>query len=389
MTKFQEGSLAIAKTIEECRPEVVAVYPITPQTHIVESLAKLKAEKSVSYEYITAESELSAASIVLGASASGARTYTATSSQGLLLMTEVLFNIAGLRLPVVMTCANRAVSAPINIWNDQQDIMTIRDAGWIILFAESNQEAVDLHIQAYKIAEKISLPVAVCVDGFALTHTFEPIELRDQKNIDKFLPKYKPKKETFLDPKNPITIGGLCAPSSYMLIREGLHQDLLASKKIIKEEFLKFNNLFSIKKNVDDCKISDGLIEYSGPSNPELVFIASGSVLGTIKSTYDYNLRQKNKIGVLNIKCLRPFPDEETVNFISKIKPKNIAIVDRSISLGQTGILFSEIKTACYGKTEIKIKNFIMGLGGKDITPKDIQNIVLNFKSKQNFQFVL
>lgn len=389
MIKFQEGSSAIAETIKLCKPDVVAVYPITPQTHIVENLAKFKAEKSVSCEYVMAESELSAASIVLGASAAGARTYTATSSQGLLLMTEVLFNIAGLRLPVVMTCANRAVSAPINIWNDEQDIMTIRDAGWIILFAESNQQAVDLHIQAYGIAEKISLPVAVCVDGFALTHTFESIELRDQKTVDKFLPKYKPKKETFLDIQNPITIGGISPPESYMIIREKLHQDLLTSKKIIKETFTKFNDLFLIKKNADDCKMSDGLIEYIGPNNPNLVFIASGSVLGTIKSAFDYNLRQKNKIGVLEIKCLRPFPDEEITNFILKIKPKNIAVIDRSISLGQNGILFSEIKSACYGKTNVNIKNFIMGLGGKDITPEDIKDIALNFKMKQNFQFVL
>ncbi|OGF21642.1 hypothetical protein A2316_01090 [Candidatus Falkowbacteria bacterium RIFOXYB2_FULL_38_15] len=386
MIKFQEGSETIAETIRLCRPKVIAAYPITPQTHIVESLAR---SNTKDFEYILAESEMSAASIVLGASATGVRTYTATSSQGLLLMTEVLFDIAGLRLPVVMTCANRAVSAPINIWNDEQDIMTIRDAGWIILFAESNQQAADLHIQAYKIAEKISLPVAVCVDGFALTHTFEAVELRDQKMIDKFLPKYQPKKESFLDPENPVTLGGLCTPATYMPIRKNMHQDLLTSKKIIKETFLKFNNLFSVKKIFGDCKISDGLIEYSGPNNPELVFIASGSVLGTIKSTYDYNLRQKNKIGVLNIKSLRPFPDKEIINFISKIKPKNIAVIDRSISLGQTGILFSEIKTACYGKAGVKIKNFIMGLGGKNITPKDIQNIVINFKSKSEFQFVL
>lgn len=386
MIKFLEGSAAIAETIKSCKPDVVAVYPITPQTHIVENLAQSKAS---GFEYITAESEMSAASIILGASATGARTYTATSSQGLLLMTEVLFNIAGLRSPVVMTCANRAVSAPINIWNDEQDIMTIRDSGWIILFAESNQQAVDLHIQAYKIAEKMSLPVVVCVDGFALTHTFESIELRDRKTIDKFLPKYKPKKETFLDIKNPITIGGISPPESYMIIRKKLHQDLLTSKKIIKETFTKFNDLFSIKNAMCDCKISDGLIEYSGPSNPELIFIASGSVLGTIKSAFDYNLREKNKVGVLEIKCLRPFPDEEITNFILKIKPKNIAVIDRSISLGQTGILFSEVKSACYNGTGVSVKNFIMGLGGKDITPENIKNIALNFKIKQNFQFVL
>ncbi|MCX6746496.1 MAG: pyruvate ferredoxin oxidoreductase, partial [Candidatus Parcubacteria bacterium] len=187
-----EGSHAVAEIVRRLRPAVVSAYPITPQTHIVEDLAKMKAEGLADFEYINAESEFAAASIVLGASATGVRTYTATSSQGLLLMTEVLFNIAGLRLPVVITCANRAVSSPINIWNDQQDSVTIRDAGWLQLYAETNQEAVDLHVLGFKLAESLLLPVMVNMDGFTLTHTYEPVEIPSENLIKKYLPNYNP-----------------------------------------------------------------------------------------------------------------------------------------------------------------------------------------------------
>ena len=200
-TTFIEGSIAVAKTVAISRPHVVAAYPITPQTHIIEHLSELVANGELKAEYVNVESEHSAASVVLGASATGARTYTATTSQGFLLMIEVLFNIAGMRLPVVMTCVNRAVSAPINIWNDQQDSMTARDSGWIQLYAEDNQEASDMHLQAFKIAENkdILLPVMVCMDGFVLTHSFDPVELISQEQADKFLPPFKP--EYYLTPE--------------------------------------------------------------------------------------------------------------------------------------------------------------------------------------------
>jgi pyruvate/2-oxoacid:ferredoxin oxidoreductase alpha subunit len=266
--------------------------------------------------------------------------------------------------------------------------MVIRDSGWIIFFAENNQEAVDLHIQAFKLSEKINLPTMVCVDGFNLTHTFEPIEIREQKMIDKFLPKRKPKKETFLNIESPITIGGLSTPSSYMPTREKMHKDLLEAKKDIKKIFIEFNKLFSVRYP-DGCMVNDGMIEYIGPENPNLIFIASGSVLGTIKSVYDYNSRQKNKVGILRIRCFRPFPEEEILNIFKKIKPENIAVIDRSVSLGLSGILFSEIKNICCGKINANLKNFIMGLGGKDITPNDIKDISLNFKRKTELRFVL
>lgn len=366
MKKFLEGSRAVAETIKLCRPDVIATYPITPQTHIVENLAEIKVLGLANFEYIKTESELSAASAVLGASAAGARVYTASASQGILLMTEVLFNIAGLNLPVVMTCANRAVSAPINIWNDHQDAMTVRDAGWIMFFAEDNQEASDLHIQAYKIAEQTSLPTMVCMDGFSLTHTFEPVDLPDQKLVDRFLPKRIPAAGQFLDTKNPVSLGGISSPESYVHARKNLHEKLIASKVVIKKTAAEFNKLFSRKKK------DDGFAQYIGPRNPKLIIIAMGSVLGTIRATL---LRENisDKIGILKIKCYRPFPGEEISKIILRIKPKHVAVLDRSISLGQGGILAGEIKNLCpIGM----VSNFIVGLGGEDVTPKDILKIV-------------
>ncbi|PIP17707.1 MAG: pyruvate ferredoxin oxidoreductase, partial [Parcubacteria group bacterium CG23_combo_of_CG06-09_8_20_14_all_35_9] len=286
MRKILEGSRAVAETIKLCKPQVVSAYPITPQTHIVEDLAQFKADGEAQYEYVRAESEFAAASIVEGASARGVRVYTATSSQGLLLMTEVLFNIAGMRLPVVMTCANRAVSAPISIWNDYQDAMTVRDSGWIMLFAENNQEVVDMHIQAYKIAEKVSLPVMVNMDGFVLTHTFEPVDIPDEKLIDKFLGEYKPKKGQFLDPKNPVTLGALATPKHYMEIREDLHNELATSEKIIKKVSQEFKKTFG--------RNTGGVIETYKIGDAKVILVGMGSIIGTLREVVD-ELRKKGR----------------------------------------------------------------------------------------------
>lgn len=366
MKKFLEGSRAIAETIKLCRPKVLAVYPITPQTHILENLAKLKAEGRADFEYIKAESEMAAISAVLGASAAGARVYTASASQGILLMTEVLYNIGGMRLPIVMTCANRAVSAPINIWNDQQDAMILRDSGWIMLFAENNQEASDLHFIAYRIAEEKNLPTMVCVDGLALTHTFEAVEIRDQKLVDKFLPSKKNLSGQYLDPRKPITFGGLSTPESYMPTRKKIHEDLLASRGGLKKIFSEFNRIFSEKNKT-------GLAEYFGPKNPDIMVVAMGSILGTIRHTLNNRLAGNKKIGVLKIRCFRPFPEEEIKKIIIENKPKKIAVIDRAVSLGYGGILAGEIKNLCLGK---KLSSFIVGLGGKDITPENIAEII-------------
>jgi len=362
--------LAIAETINNIGPEVVSAYPITPQTHIVEDLAKLKADGLADYEYVRAESEFAAISIVEGAAAMGVRTYTATSSQGLLLMTEVLFNVAGMRLPMVLTCANRAVSAPINIWNDQQDAVTMRDSGWLMWFGEDNQEVCDLHILAYKVAEKLALPVMVNLDGFVLTHVVEPVEIESPAKIKKFLPRYKP--QAVLDVKKPLTFGAFATPAHYFEIRQELHDDIVSSQKVIKSEMKKFKEIFGRQL---------GLIEYYGDKNAEIVIVAMGSVIGTIKDVADKLKKFGKKIGVLKVVSLRPFPDE------ALIKAKNIAVIDKSVSLGTEGILATEIRRALYGDKK-KVVSYVMGLGGRDITEKMIEGIYSGIK-KENKKVVL
>jgi pyruvate ferredoxin oxidoreductase alpha subunit len=376
-----EGSQAIALTVKNINPAVVSAYPITPQTHIVEDLAKIKADGEALYEYVRAESEFAAASIVLGASATGVRVYSATSSQGLLLMTEVLFNIAGMRLPVVMTCANRSVSAPINIWNDHSDVMSVRDAGWIQLFAANHQEAVDSHILAYKIAEKLKLPVMVNVDGFILTHSYEPVIIPEAALIKKYLPDYRPETGTYLQPEKPVTLGAFFTPEYYLETREALHNDLLKSLAIIKKEYRAWQKISGIK-NDGQASVDNGLVEYYGPQKPTTVLIALGSVVGTILETIKNNKAAKRldkktgEIGLLKIKVYRPFPGEEITKIIAGAK--NIAVIEKAVSLGQAGPLYGDLKTALSANLSgrLNIKNYIVGLGGRDVTEKMIAAII-------------
>jgi pyruvate ferredoxin oxidoreductase alpha subunit len=227
MLKQTEGSHAIAEAVAMCRPEVICAYPITPQTHIVEGLGEMvKAQELVNCEFINVESEFAALSVAIGASAAGARTYTATASQGLLFMAEAVYNAAGLGLPIVMTIGNRAIGAPINIWNDHSDSMSMRDAGWIQLFAVTNQEALDLHIQAFRLAEELSCPVMVCMDGFILTHAYDRVDIPDQADVDAYLPPFQPRQ--ILDPADPVTIGALVGPEAFTEVRYLGHHKLRA-----------------------------------------------------------------------------------------------------------------------------------------------------------------
>jgi len=363
MKKLIEGSMAVAEALKVCRPHVIAAYPITPQTHIVEDLSQMVADGELKAEFLNVESEFGAASVVLGASAVGARVYSTTTSQGLLLMTEVLFNIAGLRLPVVITCANRAISAPINIWNDHSDVMVVRDAGWIQFFAEDNQEAADMQIQSYKIGENpnIALPVMVNMDGFILTHAFEPIELYDQATVDKFLPPYKP--VNYLDPKNPMTFGVLADPEWYAETRFKIQETMEEAKQVIDDVALEFKKVFG--------RYSGGLIEEYRLNDAQTAVISMGSVVGTIKDVVD-DLRDKGqKIGVLKIRAFRPFPEEAIYEALKDVK--NIVVFEKAISLGKGGILYDEVKTAFYGKKhQPKISGLIVGLGGRDIPKESI-----------------
>jgi pyruvate ferredoxin oxidoreductase alpha subunit len=381
MQQILEGSDALARAIKNINPAVISAYPITPQTHIVEHLAQFKADGEADYEFVRAESEFAAASIVLGAAATGVRTYTATSSQGLLLMMEVLYNIAGMRLPVVLTCATRAISAPINIWHDHQDAMAARDTGWIMLFAETVQESIKQHIMAYKIAEQTKLPVMLCVDGFIMTHIYEPVTIPDAETIQKYLGEYKPKLGEYLNVGHPITMGALVTPTHYMEIRQELQADLLASKKVIAQEYENYklkikNKKLNPKFQISNLKfqiIESGLLEYYGPKNPKMILVVLGSLAGTIKEVIDEN--KKSDVGLLRIKSYRPFPAEEVLAIIKKAK--NIAVIEKALSLGNTyAPLATDIKAVAQGKLNTKIKSFVVGLGGRDVTKKEIRKII-------------
>jgi pyruvate ferredoxin oxidoreductase alpha subunit len=373
MKKVIEGSRAVAEAVKVCRPHVISAYPITPQTHIVENLSQMVADGELKAEFINVESEFAAASVILGASVTGARAYSTTTSQGLLLMAEVLFNIAGLRLPVSITCANRSVSAPINIWNDHQDAMVVRDSGWIQLYAEDCQEVADMQIQAYKIGEnpEISLPVMVNMDGFILTHAFEPVELLDQKMADKFLPPYKP--EVYLTTKNPVTFGILAEPAYYMETRYRLQQAIQASLQVIEEVANEFKKVFG--------RYSGGLVDKYRMDGAKTAIVAMGSVVGTIREVVD-ELREKGqKVGLLKVRAFRPFPKEAIYEALKDVD--NVIIMEKALSLGMGGILLNETRAVFYGKkSQPKISGFIVGLGGRDIPNKSIINAVKKAESK-------
>ncbi len=365
--EIMEGSLAVAEAVKACRPNVIAAYPITPQTHIVEEIARMVADGELASEYVRVESEHSAMSVCIGASATGARTYTATTSQGMALMHEVLFNAAGLRLPIVMTAANRSLSAPINIWNDQQDAVSERDSGWIQLYAEDTQEASDMTIQAYKIAEDrdILLPVMVGMDGFILTHVHEPVELCPQEKVDDFLPSYDP--DHYLTPKNPLSFGTIVYPSTYTEFRYMIHEAMKRAERKIIDVASDFRDKFG--------RHYGGLIDTYEAEDAEVLIMAMGSVIGTAKDAID-ELRadgKGEKVGLVKVRCYRPFPAEAIAEAVKSAKA--IAVLDKNISLGYEGALHTDVKSALYKENGPLALGFILGLGGRDITKNTIKNI--------------
>jgi pyruvate ferredoxin oxidoreductase alpha subunit len=379
MLKQIEGSYAVAEVVSQCRPNVISAYPITPQTHIVEGLADIVGAGKLDAEFVNVESEFSAASVVLGASAAGARAYTATTSQGLLLMSEVIYCIAGMRLPIVLTCANRAISAPLSIWNDQQDSMAVRDAGWIQLHAEDNQEASDLHIQAFKIAEQTFLPVMVCMDGFILTHAYEPVDIPEQKQVDDFLPAFKPRH--IVDPRWPRGIGLFADPRFYMETRYILHRALEKSEETIKEVSSEFAKAFG--------RESGGFIKTYKLEEADVVVVSMGSVVGTIKELIDQLEEKGKKVGLLQICSYRPFPRKAVYN---ALKDKmNIVVLEKCISLGRGGILASDVRWS-FPRAEKKDRNissFVAGLGGRNISIDNLQYMVEKVeKEPVEFEFL-
>ena len=361
MIKVISANRAIAEAVKMCKPEVVPVFPITPQTTISEYLAQFVADGDLRAEYIMVESEHSSISAAVGASGAGVRTFTATSSQGLALMHEILFVAAGMRTPIVMGNANRALSAPLSIWNDQQDSISERDTGWMQFFAENAQEALDFVIQAYKISEdhEVLLPSMVCVDGFILTHTVEPVDIPSQEDVDKFLPPYEP--ISYLDPKDPMSLGTFTDPDYYMEARHDMEVAMEGAKDIIRRVNKEFEEVFGRKYN---------LVEKYKTEDAEIILVAMGSICGTIKTVID-RLREKGeKVGLLKVISYRPFPQEDIYEAVKRAR--RIAVLDKNISFGIGGVLFNEIKA----KMDVDASGFILGLGGREVSPDDIIGIV-------------
>ena len=356
MLKQMEGSQAVAQAVALARPEVICAYPISPQTHIVEGLGELVKDGSLTpCEFINVESEFAAMSVAIGASAAGARSYTATASQGLLFMAEAVYNASGLGLPIVMTVANRAIGAPINIWNDHSDSMSQCDCGWIQLFAETNQEAVDLHIQAFKLAEELSMPVMVCMDGFILTHAYERVDLPAQAEVDAFLPPYEPRQ--VLDTAEPVSIGAMVGPEAFMEVRYLAHAKQLMALDVIPRIAGEFQARFG--------RASGGLVRSYKTEGAELIVIALGSVLGTLKDTIDEMQADGPRIGVLGIQSFRPFPLEAVRAVLQGAK--KFVVLEKSFSVGLGGVVSTDVRMAMTG-TGLKGYTVIAGLGGRAIT---------------------
>jgi pyruvate ferredoxin oxidoreductase alpha subunit len=363
MLEQLEGSQAVARTVARCRPQVVAAYPISPQTHIVEGLSALVRTGDLQdCEYLLVESEFGAMSACIGASAAGVRTYTATASQGILFMAEALFNASGLGLPIVMTVANRAIGAPINIWNDHSDSMSMRDSGWIQLFASSNQEAVDLHVQAFVLAERLSLPVMVCMDGFVLTHAVEEVEIPGQADVDGFLPPFIPRQ--VLDPADPVSIGAMVGPEAFAEVKYLMHAKQMQALDEIPRIASDFATTFG--------RGEGGLVAPYRTDDAETVVVALGSVLGSIREVVD-DLRDEGvRIGALGITCFRPWPADEVREALAGAS--RVIVVERAFAVGAGGIVGQNTRLAL-GRSPARLYDVVAGLGGRPVTRASLRRL--------------
>ncbi len=362
-----EGSEAVAFAVKACRPQVISAYPISPQTHIVESLARMKANGDLEAEYVKVESEFSAASVVSGASAAGGRAYTASASQGLLLMTEVLYASAGMRLPFVITGVNRTISVPISIQVDHQDTMSLRDSGVIQFYVESCQEAYDTHIAAFKIAEdrKILLPVMVCMDGWILTHSYERVSLIEQGDVDRFLPPFHP--PNYLDVDNPKTWGSYSEENVLMEFKYSIHDAMEKGKERIREVFSELAGITGREYG--------GLVELYETEDAEVILLAMGSVAGTVKEAIDEMRKEGKKVGLVRIRCYRPFPYEDILAATENAKV--IGIIEANFSMGSEGAVGLDLKAKLCGRPGAPmVVDFIAGIGGREVNLNTVKGIV-------------
>ena len=362
-----EVSVAIGEAARQADVDVVAAYPITPQTHIVEHLAELVANGELDAAYIPVESEHSAMSACLGSAASGARTFTATAGQGLELMHEVLYVAASMRLPVVMTVANRALSSPLSVWGDHSDVMAVRDTGWIQIFTENGQEVVDHVFCAFRIAEdsKVLLPVMIHLDGFHLSHVIEPITFPDQSKVDKFLPVNS--YPLPLHPDKPVTMGDFAPPIIYPEAKWAQEVNLSASKETILKCWQEFGKIFGRKYNP---------VESYHAEKAKTLLLTMGSFSETAMTTVDKMRAKGQDVGLVRLRLWRPFPFEELRQAVRQAE--TLIVVDRALSFGGPGgPVCSEVKAALYGEAKKpKVVSFVSGIGGRDITPAGFESII-------------
>jgi pyruvate/2-oxoacid:ferredoxin oxidoreductase alpha subunit len=364
MKKILVGNHAVSWGVMLARAEVISAYPITPQTTIVEELSVLCADGRLKAKFIPVESEHSAMACCIGASAAGVRTFTATSSQGLALMHEMLHWATGARLPIVMANVNRALGSPWNIWGEQTDSLSQRDTGWLQLYCESNQEVLDTVIQAFKIAEEIRLPVMLVLDAFFLSHTAEPVEIPEQSLADDFLPRYQP--EFRLDPKDPHSFGCLTQPEYFMEFRHKIQQSMLQGKAVSERVDKEFGQAFGRKY---------GLIEAYRCEGADLILVTSGTIASTARVVVDALREKGRKVGMVKVRLFRPFPKEELWEVLRE--SEKVAVVDRNVSFGVGGIFAQELRAAfCNEKTRPPIFSYIAGLGGRDVTPQVLNDVV-------------
>ena len=365
MKKVCTGNYAAAMGANRSKVKVIAAYPITPQTMIVEHCAEFIASGDLNAEYVHVESEHSAMSVCISAEATGVRTFTATSSQGLALMHELMSIASGTRLPIIMPVANRSIAAPISIWGEFNDIMPERDSGWLSVFCENGQEVFDMIIQGYKIAENkdVLLPIMVNLDAFTLTHTVEEINFYEQDDIDKFLPDYKPE-HAYLNPDEPMAVGIFTPPEYVMEMRYQTEIAMQKSKEIIENVTKEFNSQFGTNYH--------GLIEEYKMDDAEVALITTGTLTSLGRKVVDELRAQNKKAGLIKLRFFRPFPIEALQKTTENLK--TLGVFDKSVSYGSGGPIYIETKNALYSYT-IPIIDFIAGLGGRDITVNDVREM--------------
>ena len=363
MSQAMIGNHAISWAAVLSRVQVIAAYPITPQTQVVELLSEMCSDGRLDAKYLKVESEHSAMAASIGASAAGARAFTATSSHGLAYMHEMLHWAAGARTPVVLANISRAMGPPWNIWTDQNDSLSQRDTGWMQVYCQNNQEVLDSIIQSFRVSEELLLPTMVVLDAFVLSHTMEPVTLPDQGKVDSYLKPFEP--EYKLDPENPLTFGGITSPDEYFELRYNIQQAFEQSKDLWEQAGEEYAELFGRKY---------GLVETYKAEDAETLIITSATIASTSRVAVDRLRERGEKVGLLRIRMFRPFPAEKVREIVSSVK--RALVIDRNISFGASGIFFQEVKAAMYNVPQAPpICGFVTGLGGRDVTSRDIEKM--------------